>query len=172
LSEADRDVIGRFAGGIAGDLAATVEGALGLEPAASEQIVPSPDPFAGAGGLRFGIADRAGRPLLDVAIPSFALTAFRKAAISAPRRRAAPLVPLAGAVDEGEVRVVARLGAAVLPLADLAGLATGDVLVLDRAIEDGAELLFSPRGRPFARGAIQSGGGGFSLLLTPSQEDK
>lgn len=169
LSETERDIVTRFAGEIAADLAATIERALGLDPVAPGEILQSPDPFEGAGGLRFCIADRTGRSMLDVAIPSFALAAFRKAAIRAPRRRNAPLVPLAGAVDEGPVRVVARLGAVILPLGELAGLAAGDVLVLDRAIEDGAELAFSPRGRPFARGAIQAGGGEFSLLLTSSQ---
>ena len=173
LSEADRDVIGRFTASIAGDLAGAIEAALGLDPLEAGFSAEADDPFAGDGGLQFSVTDRRDRPLLHVAIPSAALVPFRKGAISPTRRRASPLARLDRAFEATAVRVEARLGKAVLPLRELAGLAVGDVIILDRAVDDGAELSLRSSGRPFARGAIMPGDAEVSLLLHhhPQQRD-
>lgn len=171
LSEADREIIGRLAAAIAGDLADTIEAALGLDPAAAEARAEVDDPFAGDGGLLFSVDDGGDRPLLHVAVPSAALVPFCKSGISPARRRPPPLARLGAAVDSTAIRVEARLGAAVLPLGELAALAAGDVLILDRAIEDGAELALQVSGRPFARGAIVPGDADLSLHLLPQQRD-
>jgi hypothetical protein len=169
LSEADRDLIGRFTGSIAGDLAGTIESALGIDPTEAGAPVSVEDPFAGGGGLLFSVNDRGERPLLQVAIPAAALVPFLKAAIAPARRRPAPLARLGGAFESAAVRIEARLGAVTLPLGELAGLAKGDVLILDRAVEDGAELALCPPGRPFAQATIVPGDSGISLLLFPQQ---
>jgi hypothetical protein len=171
LSEADRDIIGRFATEIAGDLAAAIEDALGLDSPEEGLPVQVEDPFAGDGGLQFSVADHGGRPLLHIAIPSAALIPFRKSAIAEARRRGPPLARIDRAFETTAVRVEARLGKAVLPLGDLARLAAGDVVILDRAIGDGAELALRSSGRPFARGAIVPGDAEISLLLLPQQRD-
>lgn len=171
LSEADREIIGRLTDGIAGDLAGTVEAALGAEPGDASSLSAVDDPFAGGGGLQFSITDRGERPLLQIAIPCAALVPFRKAAIPASRRRAAALARIDHAFDSTAVRVEARLGKAVLPLRELAGLAAGDVIILDRAVDDGAELSLRASDRPFARGAIVAGDAEISLLLLPQQRD-
>lgn len=171
LSETDRDIIGRLAAEIVADLARTIGTALGLDPAGAGEADPLSDPFGGGGGLQFVIGDTGGEPLADIAIPAAALIAFRKAGIPESRRRLAPLAPTAAAVEAMQVRVSARLGAATLPLGELAGLAAGDVLVLDRSVEDGAELSLGTHARPFARGEIVSGGRGFSLRLLPQQKE-
>jgi hypothetical protein len=171
LSETDRDLIGGFTAAIADDLAATIEAALGLGPAEAEAQIAVEDPFAGDGGLLFAVNDRDERPLLQVAIPAAALVPFLKAAIAPARRRGAPLARLGGAFESTAVRIEARLGAVTLPLGDLAGLAAGDVLILDRAVEDGAELALRPSGRPFAQAAITPGDSKLSLLLFTQQRD-
>lgn len=171
LSEADRDIIGRLTAGIAADLAATIEAALGVDQPGAEAPVETDDPFGGDGGLLLSVNDGGDRPILHVAIPAAALVASRKAAIPTTRRPTAPLAQLGGAVDATAVRVGARLGSAILALGELADLAAGDILVLDRAIEDGAELALLPSGQPFARVAIVPGDSEVSLLLLPQQRD-
>lgn len=171
LSEADRDILGRFAAGIAGDLAGAIEAALGLDPPEAESSSATDDPFCGEGGLQFSVIHRGDRPLLHVAIPAAALVPFRKAAIPPARRRAAPLARIDRAFESTAVRVEARLGQAVLPLRELAALAPGDVVILDRAIDDGASLSLRSSGRPFARAAIVPGDAEISLLLLPQQKD-
>lgn len=169
LSEADRDLIDRFSAMVAADLAASLEQAFGIDTAAA--AAPADDPFAGNGGLVFTVNDRAERPLLQVAIPAAALVPFLKGAIAPPRRRGAPVARLGRAFESTPVAIEARLGATTLPLGELAGLAVGDVLILDRAIEDGAELAFARSGRPFAQGAIVPGERAISLRLLPQQKD-
>ena len=171
LSEADSDLIGRFTAAVAADLAASLEHALGIEPAAADAAAPAEDPFAGDGGLVFTVSDRAERPLLQAAIPAAALVPFLKGAMAPPRKRPAPLARLGRAFEATSVRVEARLGETTLPLGDLAGLAVGDVLILDRPVEDGAELAIARSGRPFAQGAIVPGERAISLLLLPQQRE-
>ncbi len=169
LSEADRDLIDRFTAAVAADLAASLDRALRLEPAAAG--TSTEDPFADEGGLVFTITDRAERPLLQAAIPAAAMVPFLKGAIAPPRRSASPLARLGRSFESTAVKVEARLGAATLPLGELAGLAVGDVLILDRAVADGAELAIAPAGPPFAHGAVVPDERAVSLLLLPQQKD-
>lgn len=171
LSEADRDLIGSFTASIADDLARMIESALALDRDAAAAPASVEDPFGGDGGLQFTVNDQDDRLLLQVAIPAAALVPFLKAAIAPSRRRPAPLARIGDTFESTAVRIEARLGAVTLPLGDLAGLAAGDVLILDRAVEDGAELALRPSGRPFARAAIIPGDSEISLLLSPQQRD-
>ena len=170
LSEADRDLIDRFSAMVAADLASSLEQGFGIDAAAAA-AAPAEDPFAGDGGLAFTVSDRAERPLLQVAIPAAALVPFLKGAMAAPRRRGAPVARLGRAFESTPVAIEARLGTTTLPLGELAGLAVGDVLILDRMVEEGAELAFARSGRPFAQGAIMPGESAISLLLLPQQKE-
>jgi hypothetical protein len=69
------------------------------------------------------------------------------------------------------VRIEARLGVAVLALGELAALGPGDVLILDRSIEQGAALALPSSARPFARAAIAERGAELSLTLSLSCGD-
>jgi hypothetical protein len=164
LSEVDRDIIGRFTTGIAADLALSLERALGLDPPGEAAEKAVEDPLAG-GGLAFALENGVGTPLLRAAIPVSAIAGFVKGRLP-PARARAPLGRLARALGATPVRIEARLGRTVVPLGELAGLAPGDVLVLDRAIARGAGLALDRAGHSFADAAIAERGDGVALLLS------
>ena len=78
---------------------------------------------------------------------------------------------LSRAIGSTPVQVEARLGATTLPLGDLAGLAPGDVLILDRQVAAGASLALFGSGRAFADGAIEDRDHGVALLLSPQDRE-
>lgn len=169
LSEVDRDILSRFTATLAADLAETLELALGIEPVAA-RAGPSADPFAG-GGLVFEAVDGQQRVLAHGAIPLAALVPAVKAAIRPRRRAQPPVARLAHAFGATAVRIHARLGEAALPLGELAALAPGDVLVLDRPVDDGAAIALAGAGKPFARGAIDASARNLSLILSPQHRE-
>lgn len=167
LSEVDRDIVDRFTERLALDLVATVERAFGLDEGGEESAAA--DPFAGQGGLLCHAADGQDRPLVRLALPRALLAPVCKAAL-APARAGAAMSPLIRAAGGSAIEIGARLGRAALPLGDFAALAPGDVLILDRQVEDGAEMVLSPSAMAFGRGAIATaaGGRGLSLTLSPA----
>jgi hypothetical protein len=166
LSEVDRDMIGRLAAAAAADLARMLETAFGVAPAGAGEPAAADDPFAGGGGLVIAVRDGEGRPLLHAALAGAAIVPFAKAAIRTDKRRQPALARLGRAIGSTSIRVEARLGAAALGLGDLAALAVGDVLILDRAIDDGVALMLAPAARPFARAEIDFHGETVSLILS------
>lgn len=164
LSEPDRDIVDRLAASILGDLAAALAAAVGLPVEVDAEPVPCPDTFRRDPGVRLSIADAQGHALCQAVLPTPALVPFLKAGIAA--RPAPPLGRLAGAVGRTGARLDIRLGEARLGLGELAGLAVGDVLVLDRKIDAGALLYVAPGRRgAFARAALDAGGDATRLLL-------
>ncbi|HEV2818518.1 MAG TPA: FliM/FliN family flagellar motor switch protein [Allosphingosinicella sp.] len=171
LSEVDRDIIGRFATRILADLACALDRAIGRDPPADEPETPAGDPLPD-GGLAFAVADGAGAPVLHGAVPLAALVPFRKSLLGPGHRPRRPaLARLGRAVGVTPVRLEARLGAAAVALGELAALAPGDVLILDRAIGEGASLALPGSGRCLARAAIAERGAGISLTLSSPSGD-
>lgn len=167
LSEVDRDILGRFAGRIAADLASALDQAIGRSPPAEGEsgvVVENPLPD---GGFLFAIAEGGGEPVVHAAVPPVAMVPFRKSLLRGARRPRPALARLGRAAGATPVRIEAQLGAAVLALGDLAALAPGDVLILDRTIEQGAALALQRSRRPFARAAIAECGAALSLALSP-----
>ena len=72
---------------------------------------------------------------------------------------------LVSAIGATEVQIEARLGRAEISLADLRGLRTGDILVLDTAIEQGASL--SVAGQQIARASLTEVDGRHALSVQP-----
>jgi len=167
LSEVDRDILGRFTARIAADLASALDRAIGRTPPAEGEAEPVADDPLPDGGLLFAIADCAGAPVLHGAVPLAALVPFRKSLLRGERRPRPALARLGRAAGATPVRVEARLGTAVLALGDLAALGAGDVLILDRSIEQGAALALPRSSRPFARAAIAARGAEVALTLSP-----
>ena len=165
LSEVDRDIIGRFTTRIAADLALSLERALGLDAPGEAAEAAVEDPLAG-GGLAFALENGVGTPLLRAAIPLPALAGFVKAQLPPARRPQAPIGRLARAIGATPIRIEARLGRTIVPLGELAGLAPGDVLVLDRPVARGAGLALDRTERTFADAAIAERGDCVALLLS------
>jgi flagellar motor switch/type III secretory pathway protein FliN len=170
LSEVDRDIIGRFTTQIAADLALSLEGALGIDPSDRADDIAVEDALPDD-GLLFTITNGAGAQVLEGAIPAAALVAFLKSTIPSARRPRSPISRLGRAIGATPVQVEARLGATTLPLGDLADLAPGDVLMLDRSVAAGAGLALFGSERIFADGAIADREQGIALLLSPQDRE-
>jgi flagellar motor switch/type III secretory pathway protein FliN len=169
LSEVDRDIVDRFTGRLVLDLAAEIERALGLA-ATGEDDAAIGDPLDGDGGLRFHAADAHQRPLVRFALPRTLLAPLCKAALP-PCADGPAMAPLLRAVGASPIEIGTRLGRAAVPLGEFAALAVGDVLILDRPVEDGAELVLAPAALAFGRGAIDAAGPGLSLVLSHPGRD-
>jgi hypothetical protein len=105
------------------------------------------------------------REILDIIVPEAALVPLIKAQIGiAPAANRAFAVRTAGLKG---MRVTARatLGHAELSVADVRGLAPGDVLVLDRSLNQPVELCLAEGGSVFARGVLRKSETGISIQL-------
>jgi flagellar motor switch/type III secretory pathway protein FliN len=168
LSEPDRDILGRLAAAIAADLATGLCAALDREPPGPDEAVARDDPLEGDVGILISIADWRGRPLTRASIPLGALVPFVKAGVKAERNQR-PLAPMTRAIERTSARIDVRLGETSLSLGELAGLAAGDVLILDRPIDDGAALLLDAR--PFARADLEPHDHATRLVLSHEPRD-
>lgn len=160
LTDADRRVVDDVAAQMVEDLLASLESGLGLDPRQTS-------PKAGA-GVRAAIGSDAGGVLLWIFLPMPALMALGQASLPPPPAPVGKLTARRGALGDQEVEIEAILGGARLRLSDLASLAPGDVLVLDRALGEPAELRHCASGRVLAHGAISDADGSLELVLQPS----
>jgi len=165
LSPADEEVVGRFEADLFGDLAARIEAALGLEsrPAAPPRGLDAP--FGPAGGLEVEVRDPDGHSALRIAAPLEAVMPLCKASLPPPRRRLAIRSRRSEAIGAVQVTLQATLGHAEVGLADLRRLTQGDVLVLDRTLDEGAILASSDNGTPLARARLGADGDRMTLTV-------
>jgi flagellar motor switch/type III secretory pathway protein FliN len=157
--ESDRDAVllRAFERRMLADLASKVEAAIGIRNAASAgQPAMMDDPWSEGPALCAIVAEANGAEAVRIAIPMGAAIAFRKTGLP-PARRGPPPQHLGAALGNVRVKVAARLGAAEIGLGDLRGLAEGDVLILDRTLEEPAEILAAGAAQPFARGRLDAG---------------
>jgi flagellar motor switch/type III secretory pathway protein FliN len=135
---------------ILADLEETALGAVtGRRPASAEAV------------LSVQVGDSDG-DLASVAISREAAIRFRKGAMPAPRKRP-QVAQRRRALGSVRVAVEARLGSAEVALAELRSLAPGDVIVLDRALSEPAEL--KVRGRLLARATVDEAEDGMTLTI-------
>lgn len=117
------------------DLATALEAALvadgGAAPAAAE----------GFGGVLIELTDEDGRRMLVIETSRAVLAGARLAALPerAPRKRA--LTPVRTAVADVPVTLSASLGSAAITLPEARRLAPGDVIVLDRPLDQAIDLI-------------------------------
>lgn len=164
LSEADRDILGRLAATMLADLASALTNSLGLPLGDEAAPLHCVDPLDSGSGLSLVIADTRHRFLCQVAIPSPSVVPMLKAGIA--RRPAPALARFEGPLGRSRARLDISLGEAKLSLGELAGLAVGDVLVLDRKIAAGATVAVRAGRRDgFARASFDSDGGRDRLVL-------
>jgi flagellar motor switch protein FliM/N len=102
-------------------------------------------PFGEARAFAFGVID--GEPLVRVIVETHLAIALIKS--TAPSATPIPLRPIAAGLARQSVAVSALLGRCELTLAELAELASGDVLVLDRELSLPLDLALD--------GAVKSG---------------
>jgi hypothetical protein len=90
------------------------------------------------GWIGFELIAGDGHPILTITAPSSLLADFVHNALPAASGEMQLLSPLTSALSPTTVALSVSIGRAPLTLTEMAGLAPGDVLVLDRHLQDGA----------------------------------
>lgn len=164
-TEMDRELFGGFAQRLIGDLAQKVEQALRIDGAPQVPPVQAERPLEPLGGLAVELPDGRGRLWVALAIPLQAVVRFLKAAASRARPRPGLGGGMGQALRASAVVVEAVLGEAELALAELRGLAPGDVIVLDASVGRPAMLTLAGGEAPVGRGSLGECDGRLSLTL-------
>jgi len=151
VSENDSLVLDRFLTEVVDDLLAELENVLGSDSGAGR----------GNDGLSFVIQDERGRELVSLTLSASARKVMIAKALGDPRR-GPKLERRLTALADSVIALEARPGTAVLGLPAIGSLAIGDVIVLDRKIEDGVELGVAG-GPAFAVGELVLDDGGAQL---------
>jgi len=106
-------------------------------------------------GLGLGLN---GRDLLSIEVPRAWLAAKVRALVQPSRARPPRLTRRRAAIGDSTVALEARLGRGALSLAELHSLAIGDVVLLDRAVEQGVDLILAGSAQSLACGALGRAG--------------
>lgn len=162
-TERDRALLDDFERRMFGNLALRIELALGASIGAADAPRDVPDGRA-ADAITVRIADGKGE-VASLSIPRAPVIRFRKSRVAADGRLRARLPGMLNAVSPIRLNVEARLGKAELPLADLRGLAPGDVLILDHALSEPVDIILAGSARPFARARLDEGDGAMALTI-------
>lgn len=151
LSEDDGRVLDLFAAKIAEDLIARLDAAFSGEK-------------ANARGPRVSFAvSLSGADLFEISIPQHVLVPVLKSRLSAPRKSTQAPRSRMKAFGPTALTVNGLLGRAELAVEDLRGLAPGDVLVLDRALNETVELRLDGSNRNIGRGRLDRAGDRVSI---------
>jgi hypothetical protein len=164
LTPADRDVLHDLADRCLDDLGTHLAAAFGCPPwrdwrPADAAALPFDDAQV------FALAVTGDAPLLRLAVSTELVVTLVKKASSPPA--APPLRPLGVGLARQEVVLSAMVGRSALTLQELAALAPGDVLVLDRAVGEPATLAVDGALKDL-RAAIEDVGGQLRLKILKS----
>jgi len=152
-TEADRHVLDRFEQEILANLADAMEVAFGvagqLRPEPQKPTDPCPE-----GGILVPLADPSGREVLTVAIPRDLVVQRVKASIPRTPGAGSAVSSRVAALSDIRISVEAEIGKAELSLRELEDLAVGDVLVLDRRLDEPVDLVGARAGDVFAKAVL------------------
>lgn len=98
---------------------------------------------------RLAVAEDADAPLLHLELSAARLAAFVKRLLPAPPRKS-PLEPAAAAMARVRLKLSALAGGCDITVSELRDLAPGDVLILDRAVNESMPIAIN--GHPVKRG--------------------
>jgi hypothetical protein len=149
--ESDLRVLETFAGAIIDDLLDALDAAMSAGDGDRPAMTVT---------LSLGKGD-----LLDITIPETTAIALVKGRAAPARSSGRALQSRTRALRASAFRARATLGSATLALSELKDLAVGDVLVLDRSLNDRAELRAEGASEAFARGALRRQAGRYSIQL-------
>lgn len=165
---ADDRLLESFGRKLMEDLFAAIEESLQLASWSDTATEPAEALFA-RDCLLVILTDPAGADVLSLAIPFEALLPVCYACLGPRQSTPARLTSLTSALGETSVNIKARLGSVSMPVGDLAGLAPGDILVLDKALEDGVDICVAQAAHPFAQAAMTQANGQVALVLQARQ---
>lgn len=139
----DLQLLTAFGERIVDDFANVIVDELGLE----QNRYPDQAWTAANGSLRIGVASPDLDMLMTLVIEGAALVAFRKQLIAPYRPKSDVLSDRQSAGMRTPCTCSARFGFAKLGKSDFVGLEAGDVIMLDRRIDEPIDLMFSTTGR-------------------------
>jgi len=164
LTPNDQTVITNLQQAMLSDLSTQLEEALGIEERPPRDKPELTDrPLGGLGGVTASIS--ATGMSAKIAVPLQAIVPFCQKQLPTPRRKALRPVRREVAVGSAKVRLRAELGGADITMADLRRLSPGDVVVLDRLLEDGPAIVAKGMAEPIAGAQMSEGERGMILTL-------
>ncbi|HEX8232307.1 MAG TPA: FliM/FliN family flagellar motor C-terminal domain-containing protein [Caulobacteraceae bacterium] len=140
LNEEDERLFGHLVERMLADLGESLETALGASP------TPAATGIGRRGGLQLDLGEDGAPRLAAIAIPRRIAASYYRAVKPPASRPSKPLAKRSAALADTRVPLEVQLGQAELALNELGTLAVGDVLVLDRRIDQVLEV--TPVGSP------------------------
>lgn len=123
------------------------------------------DPLADGGGVIVSLAARSGRDILTAAVPVDLVLPKIKAYLGPAARRPEPLRPLGAALGSANITIEALVGKATLTLTELSDLVVGDVLVLDRTMDQPVDIAAAGSHQIFAKAMLTNVDDGIALVF-------
>lgn len=126
----------------------------------------SPEGDGGGAGRRLiaTISDR-NDPLVSVGLPAERLVALCRRTLPPPGPRPQSPAPRHEALGRTRLRLEVNLGEAAVSLAEARGLAVGDVILLDRRLDEAVDLTAARSPALVARGVLADAEGQVALIL-------
>lgn len=146
-------------------LAVAVEGALGIVDRSRPPAGKVDDPLCDGGGVLVSLAEPSGREVLTLAVPAETLFRHVKAALGRPAAGNGRLQPLAEALGEVRIPLEAQIGKVELTLSELNELGVGDVLVLDRRLDEAVDIAGLLSHDVFAKAVLTQADDGLALMF-------
>lgn len=159
LSEPDHATVSSFSEAILQDLAQVLDTALAGDETMTTQGDMSPP-------ASISLTDEEGRKIAVIETSRAVLTQARLSLAPAPRPAASALsTPLAKAIADVPVTLAVDLGSATIPLPEALKLAPGDVIVLDRKLDETFDIMSSGDPIPVACATLADTASPHSLRL-------
>lgn len=154
LTEGDQALLQGLERRILDDLAETLEQAFDL--AGELKLKPQKvwDPLCEGGGLLASLVETSGREILSFALPAHVIVPRIKAHLGPAAQKTEDLQPLTKALGDVSVSIEALIGSAELTLAEFNDLAVGDVLILDRTLDQPVDITGAGSGQAFAKATL------------------
>lgn len=165
VTEADRRITEALLEEVLDDLLRSLDRA--LAPGADSVRGDREDPRVS--GVRVGVGE-AGGVLFWLGVPLSAVLPLCEASLPPPREASQAMDTRLGAVAAREVSLHAILGSVRLQLGELGGLARGDVLILDRALDEPFDVTVGAT--PLASATLTQSDGWRAISLQPRQVRK
>jgi hypothetical protein len=141
--ESDQTIIDALSEVLLRDLAAALDAVFGMDGASPAAADPS-------GGVLIELTDEDGRRAVVIETSRAVLAAARLAGLSERTRRGPPLASIGTAVADVPVTLSASVGSATITLPEARRLAVGDVIVLDRPLDQPIDLVSASGGSAVA----------------------
>ncbi len=165
LTETDQVLLDALERKILDDLAGELAQAFELSGDGQAQPKRVRDPLVDGGGIVIALTEPSGREALTLAVTTDAAVSKVKSLMGPATKPAQSLQPLAGALGGVHVAIEAMVGKVELTLTELNELSVGDVLVLDRALDQAVDIVGAGSRHVFAKAMLTQVDDGIALVF-------